>query len=74
MHPIGVEYEEYLVALEINKIQDPHQKAIGIKKWEKETDKNFPWVFPNAESLLLESGDWENTVDKMASLFKKQQN
>jgi hypothetical protein len=74
MHPLGIDYEEYMVALAVNKIQDPHQKAIRIKKWEKETGKNFPWGFPDAGSLLLELGEWENIVNSMTSLFKKQQN
>ncbi|MDD2934984.1 MAG: hypothetical protein PHX25_00750 [Candidatus Pacebacteria bacterium] len=72
MHPLGIEYEEYMTALAVNKIQDPHQKAMGIKKWEKETGHKFPWGFPNVESLLFESGDWEDTINSMSSLFKKQ--
>ena len=73
MHPLGIDYEEYMTALAVNKIQDPQQKALGVKKWEKETGKDFPWGFPNAESLLLEIADWEKVVDNMASLFKKKQ-
>ncbi|OGD68165.1 hypothetical protein A3I18_02640 [Candidatus Campbellbacteria bacterium RIFCSPLOWO2_02_FULL_35_11] len=46
MHPLGIDYEDYLTALAINKIQDIKEKTIQVVKWEKETGNEFPWVFP----------------------------
>ena len=62
MHPLCISNENYRKALKINQLQDPQEKALGIKKWEKVTGHKFPWDFPSIQDHLPEN--WEKVVNQ----------
>ena len=47
MHPINITREEYSKAIEIHNISNPEEREIFIRKWEENTGKSFPNIFPD---------------------------